>query len=393
MVSRDDDAARGFEKRYGCLPQFVSVAPGRVNLIGEHTDYNGGFVLPAAINRSLRIAARVRRDDSLNLYSETFNESVSFSISARIRPPQIKGWYSYFAAVVDQFMNRGASVPGMDVFICGDVPLGAGLSSSAAFEVCAAVLLDRATGTKLSRKDLALLSQSAEHSEYVGVKCGIMDQFISMLGEKDHALFIDCFTLETRLVPFDSNMASIVIINSMKKRGLVDSEYNMRRHECEEGFRLIERLSGRNFSTIRHIPPEIFDEYKKKLPEKSRKRLAHNLSENQRVMDFVQAMKYADFAKAGALLYESHESLKSDYEVSCGELDRIVDIASLCEGVYGCRMTGAGFGGCAVALILPSAAEEFSKRMIGEYGQAFHIIPEIYITSPAPGASLREIKE
>ena len=393
MVSRDDDAARGFEKRYGCLPQFVSVAPGRVNLIGEHTDYNGGFVLPAAINRSLRIAARVRRDDSLNLYSETFNESVSFSISARIRPPQIKGWYSYFAAVVDRFMDRGASVPGMDVSICGDVPLGAGLSSSAAFEVCAAVLLDRVCDTKLSRKDLALLSQKAEHSDYVGVKCGIMDQFISALGEKDHALLVDCFTLEPRLVPFDSASAFIVIVNSMKKRGLMDSEYNMRRSECEKGFQLIKNLSRADFPSIRHIPSEIFDKYKKKLPEKSRMRLAHNLSENQRVQDFVQALKYADFAKAGILLYESHESLKSDYEVSCEELDRIVEIASLCEGVYGCRMTGAGFGGCAVALVLPAAAEEFSKRMISEYDRAFHLIPEIYITPPAPGAFIREIKE
>ena len=393
MVSRDDDAIKRFEKRYRCRPQLVSTAPGRVNLIGEHTDYNGGFVLPAAINRSIRIAARVRRDDSLNLYSETFNESVSFSISARIRPPQIKGWYSYFTAVVDQFMDRGASLPGMDVSIFGDVPLGAGLSSSAAFEVCAAVLLDRVCGTKLSRKELALLSQSAEHSEYVGVKCGIMDQFISTLGEKDHALFIDCFSLDTRLVPFDSARASIVIVNSMKKRGLMDSEYNMRRGECEKGFQLMKRLSRTDFPSIRHIPSEIFDKYKKKLPEKSRMRLAHNLSENQRVQDFVQALKYADFAKAGILLYESHESLKSDYEVSCEELDRIVDIASFCEGVYGCRMTGAGFGGCAVALVLPAAAGEFSKRMVSEYDRAFHLIPEIYITPPAPGALLREINE
>ena len=390
---KDQDIISAFTKRLGCRPELIAGAPGRVNLIGEHTDYNGGFVLPAAINRSIRIAARVRRDDSLNLYSETFNESVSFSISSRIRPPQTKGWYSYFAAVVDQFMNKGASVPGMDVYISGDVPLAAGLSSSAAFEVCAAVLLDHVCGTKLSRKDLALISQKAEHSEYVGVKCGIMDQFISAMGEKDHALFIDCFTLETRLVPFDSNMASIVIINSMKNRGLVDSEYNQRRSECEQGFLLLKELSGRDFPTIRHIPPEIFEEYKKKLPEKSRMRLAHNLSENQRVLDFVKALKFADFAKAGTLLYESHDSLKTDYKVSCDELDRIVNIASRCEGVYGCRMTGAGFGGCAVALVLPAATEEFSKRMIREYAQAFHLVPEIYFTPPASGASLREIKE
>ncbi len=393
MVNTDDDVIRNFEKRYGCPPQIISTAPGRVNLIGEHTDYNGGFVLPAAINRAMRIAARLRRDDSLNLFSETFNESVSFSISSRIRPPQTKGWYSYFASVVDQFMQRGASVPGMDVYITGDVPLAAGLSSSAAFEVCAAVLLDHMCDTKLSRKELALLSQKAEHSEYVGVKCGIMDQFISALGEKDHALFIDCYTLDATLVSFDSTKASIVIINSMKKRGLVDSEYNQRRLECEQGFQMLKELSGRDFPSIRHIPPEIFEEYKHKLPEKSRMRIRHNLSENQRVQDFVKALKYDDFIKAGTLLYESHESLRKDYEVSCNELDRIVGIASMCEGIYGCRMTGAGFGGCAVALVLPAAADEFSNRMIREYNKAFHLKPEIHITPPAPGASIRIMTE
>lgn len=390
MIS-DEHVSNGFKGYFKSDPQWLSSAPGRVNLIGEHTDYNGGFVLPAAINREMKIAARLRRDDALNLFSESFNESVSFSVSTRIPSPKTRGWYSYFAAVADRFMNRGIAVPGMDVYICGDVPLGAGLSSSAAFEVCAATLLNHVCGAGFSSKEIALLSQAAEHSEYVGVRCGIMDQFIAALGQKDHALLIDCYSLEEKAAPFNSNKAVIMIINSMKRRGLVDSEYNQRRKEAEEGFHLIRELSGVDYPSIRHISKDIWERYRDKLSEKSRKRIEHNISENQRVLDFVIALERDDFTLAGRLLYESHESLKTDYEVSCPQLDSIVEIAKEAKGIFGCRMTGAGFGGCAVALVKPDDIEEIGERMIREYSLCCEIKPEIYVSSPESGAKIKDM--
>lgn len=391
MIS-DEYVVSGFKSYFLTNPRWISTAPGRVNLIGEHTDYNGGFVLPAAINREMRIAARLRRDDALNLFSDSFNESVSFSVSTRIQPPKIKGWYSYFVAVVDQFMKKGIAVPGMDVYICGDVPSGAGLSSSAAFEVCVATMLNHICQSGFFPKEIAILSQAAEHSDYVGVRCGIMDQFISALGKPDHALLIDCHSLEEKAVPFNSQKAVIMIVNSMKKRGLVDSEYNQRRKEAEEGFRLISELSGADYPSIRHIPMDVWERCRDKLSEKSRKRIGHNLSENMRVLDFTEALKQEDFNTAGSLLYESHESLRKDYEVSCSELDRIVEIAKGLPGVLGCRMTGAGFGGCAVALVNPNDVEETKDRMKEEYGLSYDKVPDIYITTPVSGAKVVEIR-
>jgi len=384
----DDLLVEQFNETYNAHPEYLATAPGRVNLIGEHTDYNGGFVLPVAIDRGIGIAARVRGDDALNLFSPVFNEFVSFSLSSRIHPPKVRGWYSYFLAVVDRFHESGTVVPGMDVFITGDVPLGAGLSSSAAFEVCTATLIDSVCKTRLSKRDIALLSQKAEHSEFVGVRCGIMDQFISALGKRDSALLIDCHTLEYSHVPFDSQKAAILIVNSMKKRGLVDSEYNRRREECEKGFQTLCDLSGNEYPSIRHIPWDVFETFKEKLSKESCKRIRHNLSENRRVHDFVKALKQNDFEVAGDLLYESHASLKDDYEVSCEELDFIVQTARGIEGVFGCRMTGAGFGGCTVALVETGEVERVQKIMKKKYTDPFKVEPEIYITTPQNGASI-----
>jgi len=381
-----------FEQRFSCNAKWISSAPGRVNLIGEHTDYNGGFVLPAAIDRGIKIAARLRRDDFLNLYSETFNESVSFSVSTRIPPPKTKGWYSYFAAVADQFMKKDKSVPGMDVYICGDIPLGAGLSSSAAFEVCVATLLDAVLCTNLSKQEIAVLSREAEHSEYVGVQCGIMDQFIAAMGKKDHALQIDCYSLDYKIVPFDSEKAAIVLCNSMKKRGLVDSAYNQRRSECNQGLKIINELGDKTYPTLRHVPYPVFEKYKARLPENVQKRVLHNLTENRRVLEFVEALEANDFAEAGALLFESHESLEEDYEVSCKELDRIVEISAACKGVFGSRMTGAGFGGCAVSLVKPNHVEEFKNSLSETYNREFNVLPEIYVASPQNGAEISHIE-
>ena len=388
---RDDLVIRAFEEYYECRPDWLSSAPGRVNLIGEHTDYNGGFVLPAAINLQIKIGCHLRGDEFLNLYSGYHNESASFSLSSRLRPLGEKGWYSYFLAVVDQFHERGAIVPGMDVMIFGDVPIGAGLASSAAYEVGTAAMINAICKTGLSLKEIALLSQKAEYSDFIGVKCGIMDQFISSMAKREHALLIDCHSSEVKPVPFDSDQAKIIIIDTMKKRGLVDSEYNQRRRECEEGFQVILEASEESFPSIRHIPFSIFEKFKDKLSEKQRKRLRHNLSENRRVLDFVDALNQGDFIKAGGLLYQSHESLKKDYEVSCEELDFIVEEAGKIEGVFGCRMTGAGFGGCVLALVRPDKADEFSNTITNQFSHRFHNKPEIYTTTPIDGVKVRFI--
>lgn len=386
MIDNETMMAR-FDEVFGGAPVLIARAPGRINLIGEHTDYNGGLVLPAAINREIKMAARARKSGPIRLFSENYGEEYSFYPVDELSLPAAKGWHSFFMAVADQFARRGAAVPPMDVFINGDVPLSAGLSSSAAYEVCAAVLLSHVCGTNIGMKQLALLAQAAEHSPFVGVRCGIMDQFASALGCKDHALLVDCHTLECEAVPFSSKNAAIVIVNSMKQRELRASEYNQRRRECEDGLKKICAISGHQFPTVRHIPMSVFSRYTGKLSENERKRLRHNLTENQRVLDFVAALRADDWRGCGNLLCQSHESLRDDYDVSCAELDRIVEIARNCDGVYGCRMTGAGFGGCAVALVTPGAVDDFSRGLSAEYEKEFTARPGIYVSTPADGAN------
>jgi len=387
MIS-NEYVIKSFNHLFSLQPEIMSSAPGRVNLIGEHTDYNGGFVLPAAINREIKIAARTRHDRILRIYSETFNEMFETSPATGIMSSWEKGWQNYFLAVVDGFIKRGVDIPAMDVYICGDIPQGAGLSSSAAYEVCATVLLNAVCNAGLSPFEIAVLAQAAEHSPFVGVRCGIMDQLISVMAQADHALLIDCYTLETMPVPFDSTRAKIVLINSMKMRGLVDSEYNRRRAECEDGLKLIRKLSSQEIPTIRHIPADVFERFQGRLPENYSRRIRHNLTENGRVYLFTKCLTSGDYETAGKLLYASHESLRTDFEVSCAELDSIVQIATRCEGVCGCRMTGAGFGGCAIALVEPSHIEDFTRVMSVEYAKSFSILPEILVTIPATGATV-----
>lgn len=380
-----------FARRFGGEPQLVAWAPGRVNLIGEHTDYNGGFVLPAAIDRGIRMAARIRLDSRIRLLSVDY--AADWELPAAANPgaavPTPRGWPSYFVAVLDQFLRRGFAMPGLDVAIGGDIPPGAGLSSSAAFEVCAAVLLDAVTGAGLSRRDLALMAQAAEHSPFVGVRCGIMDQFASALGASAHALFLDCHTMDYELVPFDTDGAAIVIVNSMKRRGLVDSEYNRRRAECEAGLARLRELAGEPFATLRHVPPSVFAHWESSLPDPVRKRVRHNVTENARVLAFVDGLKRRDWRAIGKLLFESHASLRHDFEVSCTELDALVEMAAGCPGVYGCRMTGAGFGGCVVALVEPSSAATVCSTLARDYATMVTVTPEILVSAPAGGAAVR----
>jgi len=382
--------AQEFRKQFSADPRWIARAPGRINLIGEHVDYNGGFVLPAAIDFEIKMAAAPAPDDRMQLHSVNYGSACEFDVARELPRPEKVEWYSYFLAVCDQFRQRGISLPALQVCISGDVPAGSGLSSSAAFEVCTATLLNEVTDAKIHKRDIALLAQAAEHSAFVGVKCGIMDQFASALGQANSALLLDCHTLEFQEIPFDSSGASIVIINTNKPRELRSSEYNQRRRECELGLARINELSGQNFASLRHVPADVAAQFEPSLDPVVAQRVRHNIGENQRVLAFVDALRGSDWNRAGELLYASHQSLRDDFEVSCAELDAIVEIARESGLVYGCRMTGGGFGGCAVALTAPSHAEAFRKIIHQEYPRRTGLKADVYVTAPSDGAGMQE---
>ena len=377
-----------FEEIFGCQPATVVRAPGRVNLIGEHTDYNDGYVLPVAIDRSILMAAASRPDRQVVLHALDFDQQTEFSLDD-IQHDAQHPWSNYQRGVAFFLQERGFELPGMNAVISGDIPVGSGLSSSAAVEVAAAYAWQVLSGFSLSRVELALLCQQAEN-EFVGMKCGIMDQFISALGQRDHALLIDCRTLEHEVVKLGSGesspapLATIVVCDTMKRRGLVDSEYNARRRECEEGVRLLQRhLPG--IKALRDVSSAQFERYQGGLPEVVRRRCRHIVYENERVLQSVKALSGNDLVTFGHLMNESHVSLRDDYQVSCRELNVMVEAAWQVEGVYGSRLTGAGFGGCTVSLVDGEAVERFRAHVAAEYQAATGIEPQIYVCAVEDG--------
>lgn len=360
-------------------------APGRVNLIGEHTDYNDGYVFPMAIDREVILVGRRRPDRRVAVYSADYGARSEFDLDAIAKDPQAP-WSDYLRGVVDVLQKEGYRLGGLEAVVVGDVPQGAGLSSSAAFEVSAVAFLDGLFDLGIDPVRRALLAQQAEN-EFVGVKCGIMDQFAASLGKAGHALFIDCRTLDYERVPFDLSGAIVMVVNTNKKRGLVDSEYNARRRECEEGAAYFaRRLPG--VKALRDVTPGQFEAHASGLGQTARKRSRHVVNECARVLQAVEALKNSDLETFGRLMYASHESLRSDFEVSCFELDTIVEIAQRVPGVYGARMTGAGFGGCAVALVRESAAAELEARIREEYPKRTGLEPEIFRFRPVDGAGV-----
>jgi galactokinase len=359
-----------------------------VNLIGEHTDYNDGYVLPVAIDRCILMAAAPRPDRQVVLHALDFDQWTEFSLDD-IRHDAQRPWSNYQRGVAFFLQERGFELPGMNAVISGDIPIGSGLSSSAAVEVAAAYTWQVLSGFSLSRVELALLCQQAEN-EFVGIKCGIMDQFISALGQRDHALLIDCRTLEHDAVKLGSGesspapLATIVVCDTMKRRGLVDSEYNARRQECEEGVRLLRKhLPG--IKALRDVSPAQFERYQGDLPEVVRRRCRHIVYENERVLQSVKALKGDDLATFGRLMNESHVSLRDDYQVSCRELNVMVEAAWQVEGVNGSRLTGAGFGGCTVSLVAGEAVERFRAHVAAEYQAATGVEPQIYVCAVEDG--------
>jgi galactokinase len=355
-------------------------APGRVNLIGEHTDYNAGFVLPIALEQDMIIMAQKREDREVIFYSLDFTQAVRFSLD-RIKFNSQNRWINYPQGVTYSLQEEGYQLRGMNVLLQSEIPLEAGLSSSAAFEIATALAFQFLNDLEIEPLKIIKLCQRAEN-EFVGVNCGIMDQFASRLAKKDSALFLDCRSLEYDFVPLEEK---IVVCNTKVKRSLANSEYNKRRRECEEGVKILQKYLP-EVRALRDVSREDYEKYRDKLPLKIRKRCTHIIYENERVLESVEALKKGDLEKFGKLMNESHQSLKDLYEISCPELDTIVKIAQSLKGVLGARMTGAGFGGCTVNLVKEEAIEKFKERVEEEYFQKTNLHPEIYISSPAEGA-------
>jgi len=357
-------------------------APGRVNLIGEHTDYNDGFVFPIAIDRDVLLAATPRNDRQVRIYSLNYDTTVTFNLDQMETPIETWGIYPYGVASV--LIQQPIELCGLDAVLHSTVPIGAGLSSSAALDVVVATMWTALTDVDVSGPVLARLCQRAEN-EYAGVNCGIMDPFISCLAQSGAALLLDCRSLDYDSVMIQAPDHVLVITNTNKPRELADSAYNERRRQCEEGVRILNtRLGG--IEALRDVSIEQFMMYKENLPPIVRRRCNHVISENQRVLDSIQALKREDLTKFGQLMNASHDSLRDLYEVSCAELDLLVHIARETEGVLGSRMTGGGFGGCTVSLIEKAGIDQFEKVVKARYPEETGLQPDMYVCEPAAGA-------
>jgi galactokinase len=372
----------GFAEHFlGGTPRLFQ-APGRVNLIGEHTDYNDGFVLPMAINRQVMLAACLRADTQVRLWSASFAQDSEFSLDA-VAPEPRAPWSNYVRGVAYVLQQQGYPLRGMDAAIVGNVPIGSGLSSSAAIEVATAIAWRDLCGLDIPAVDLALLCQRAEN-EFVGMKCGIMDQFIAALGASGHALLIDCRSLWFDRVELPPGM-SVVVCDTMKRRGLVDSEYNQRRRECEQGVELL-RSHLPQAVALRDVTAEDLARYAHTLPATVLKRCRHVVSEIERTLQAVAVLRGGDVHEFGRLMDLSHASLRDDYEVSCAELDTMVEIARGIAGCLGARMTGAGFGGCTVNWVRTDTADEFARQVTDDYRRRTGVSPEVYVCAASAGA-------
>jgi len=356
-------------------------APGRVNLIGEHTDYNDGFVFPAAIDLFAWIAIGPRADRQLNLYSANFSEAAEFNLNSMPRGPS-REWSSYVSGVATVLEREEYRLKGANLLIRGEVPIGAGVSSSAALEVSSGFALLANSELAMEGRKLALACQKAEN-EYVGTLCGIMDQLASACSVKGHALLIDCRSLEFNAIALPEGIR-LVICNSMVKRELAASAYNTRRAECEEGVRIIATRYPA-VRALRDVTEDQLQSCERLLPPVIYKRCRHVVSEDDRVLKAAQALKQNRLGAVGRLMAESHRSLRDDYEVSCAELDLLVELANQAEGVRGARMTGAGFGGCTINLVDAEAVKEFLLHVSSGYERRTGIRPDMYVCNAADG--------
>ena len=377
-----------FKARFGTAANIYR-APGRVNLIGEHTDYNDGFVLPAAIEFYCWAAIAPRSDRKLVIHSENFNETIEEPLDS-LSPLAKKHWANYPLGVAWALRQAGKSLSGANIYLTGDVPLGAGLSSSASVEVAVGFALLKEGARDVDRKELALLCQKAEN-EFVGAHVGIMDQFISCYGRASHALLLDCRSLEHQFVKLPANL-QLVICNTMVKHELASGEYNVRRAECEEGVRIL-KIVLPEIRALRDVTLSQLEAHSQYLPPKVISRCRHVITENARVNSAVAAFRSGDTKALGPLMLASHRSLRDDYEVSCKELDIMVEIASKQPGLVGARMTGGGFGGCTINLVESAAVNDFRRKVAAEYSSRTGLTPEIYVSPASEGAQQMNLGE
>ena len=371
-----------FRKTANQAPEAAVYAPGRVNLIGEHTDYNEGYVLPAAVDRGVALAARRVAGDTFTLHAVDLGDSCTFPRGSLQRDPK-HPWADYFKGVVWALSNRGINIPACEAAITGDIPQGAGLSSSAAYEVATVLLLRTLDGFELSSLEVAQLARQAENG-FVGVACGIMDQMASTFGEKGRALLLDCRSLARETVALPLGL-KIVVAGSGVRHSLASSEYNQRRAECEEGVRILS-ASLPTVHALRDVMPEDLARFLPALPPVVARRCRHVVSENARVGQAVTAMRSGDTDRLKTLMAASHASLRDDYEVSCPELDILVELALALPYCHGARLTGAGFGGSTVNLVEADAIEPFSETIVSGYRQRSGRVAEIHVFEPSAGA-------
>jgi galactokinase len=373
-----------FCNRYGRSPRWIVAAPGRVNIIGEHTDYNDGFVLPMSIERYAVMAADASAvPGNIAIYDAQFKEDVTIDINEPVTKGQPK-WSNYIRGVLAGFQHRGVKIPALDVAFMSTVPLGGGLSSSAALEVCTATLIECVTGKVIDPIEKALLAQKAEH-DFAGVPCGIMDQFISVLGREGHLLLLDCRTRKTELVPMSDPTISLLIINTNVTHELSSGEYAKRRAECEQAAKIL------GVTSLRDATADQLEQAKNRMNDVVYRRARHVIGEIERTIQAAEAIRQSKWPFVGRLMYASHAALQYDYEVSCQELDLMVKFAEVIGtigGVYGCRMTGGGFGGYCVAWVKTSAVKAITKKIASYYKGKTGIEAAIFSSRPAAGAMI-----
>jgi len=368
MIDRTQISAR-FKDLYGKEPALISKSPGRINIIGEHTDYNEGFVLPTAIDKAVYVALGKREDNEIHLYAEDFKEK--YEVELNDVSPTDKGWPNYILGVVNQLKEKGYEISGFDLYIDGDIPVGAGLSSSAAVECATGYGLNELFDLGIDRVAIAKIGQLAEHT-YAGVKCGIMDQFASVLSKENHVVRLDCRDLSYTYVPLELGDYEVVLLNTNVKHSLASSAYNDRRHSCEKAVSLIQE-KHKDVNSLRDVSIEMLDELVKPVDEDSYVKGRFVVEENKRLSTACEALEKGDIVEMGKQMFRAHEGLSKEYEVSCKELDFLVENAKNFSEVIGARMMGGGFGGCTINIVKKGFGQQLVDSLAPAYKKAFNL--------------------
>lgn len=374
-----------FKKIFDTEPMLVK-SPGRINIIGEHTDYNGGLVMPAAINKAVYVAISKRNDEQIQLYAESYEEKYIGNINEVSKSE--KAWANYILGVVDGLLKRGHSLSGFNLYIYGDVPLGAGLSSSAAIECATAYALSELYQLAIPKMDLALIAQKAEHN-FAGVNCGIMDQFASVFGKKDYAMMLDCESLEHEYIPLKLEGYKLVLFNTNVKHSLSESAYNKRREQCEQGVAWV-KAQHREVQYLRDVSPEMLSEYVLPKDAEVHAKCSYVVAEIARVKKAAAALKDGRLEELGKLMFETHEGLSKAYEVSCKELDFLVEQVKDIDGVLGARMMGGGFGGCTINIVKDETIEELTNKLTKLYHEQFGLNLSTYVVETGNGSEITD---